>query len=250
MVHKNVSVNTLTQFGTGLSIGLGSLLIATTPAFSAPDPVFEPILEEITEAIPEGWSVRLPASVPTEVALYPFVDPVVADYGSLALRMGTEPDCYEADCYGAIIFVTEPPPDWPADNGNLTTVDLGDSTEAYAATNEVEGQIQWIQDDLLYMLMYNFDVISQPDAIAMAESMVSAAPFEGTEVSEPLLESPEVDEFPNNPSESPLEIEELPNNPTEVDELSDDAELEETESDDAELEETEVAPEEEDKVIQ
>ena len=191
MFQTCVSRKILTRFGIGLSVGIGGLLGVANPALSTPDPIFEPILDDITNSAPEGWEIRLPQSVPTEVALYPFVDPEVTPYGSLAVRMGTEPDCYEADCYGAIIFVTQEPPAWPADNGNLTSVDLGNGVEGYVATNGEQGQIQWIQDDLLYMFMYSYEVIPESEGMAIAESMVSQTPIgtSGSDVDDPTMDS-------------------------------------------------------------
>ena len=209
MFQKCVSRKILTRFGVGLSVGIGGLLGVANPALSTPDPIFEPILDDITTSVPDGWEIRLPESVPTEVALYPFVDPEVTPYGGLAVRMGTEPECYEADCYGAIIFVTQEPPAWPADNGNLTAVDLGNGVQGYAATNGEQGQIQWIQDDLLYMFMYSYEVIPETDGMAIAESMVSQTPINSSDselndsTTSPETEDPTMSPETEDPTLSP-----------------------------------------------
>ena len=109
------------QIGIGLALG-GSTLLATFPALATPDPIFEPMLEEISAAAVASNPIRLPASVPTDVALYPSV---IQNFGMLILRLDTTPDCEASACLGMGIAIAAAPPYWPPEDEELTAVDLG-----------------------------------------------------------------------------------------------------------------------------
>lgn len=176
-VQRHFPAHILTQFGIGICISLSSLFVSTIPALAAPASVFEPILDEITETLPDGWVMRLPASVPTEAELYPFIDPVFVDNGRFGLRVGTEPNCYEGDCFGLIFFVSLPTASWPPTGDTFTAVDLGNGIQGYRQSSQGQARIEWMQDDQYYMLIHNFDIVSAEDGIAMAQSMVSEPPI-------------------------------------------------------------------------
>ncbi|MEO0868406.1 MAG: hypothetical protein AAFY17_08145, partial [Cyanobacteria bacterium J06642_11] len=87
-------------FATLLSVLLGSFSIAQ----AAPDPLFEPVLDDIRNELPEGWQFRLPAVVPSEEALYPFVSQ--ASDTELIVSLGVTPDCDEVNCTIGMIGAT------------------------------------------------------------------------------------------------------------------------------------------------
>ena len=161
------------QIGIGLALG-GSTLLATFPALATPDPIFEPMLEEISAAAVASNPIRLPASVPTDVALYPSV---IQNFGMLILRLDTTPDCEASACLGMGIAIAAAPPYWPPEDEELTAVDLGNDIQGYANVSDGFGSIQWIQDRTIYALSYQVNVFSSVEAIAMATSMVNDPPI-------------------------------------------------------------------------
>ena len=179
MLQNSMSLLSLTRLAVSLSTGLMGLSITLTPALAAPAPVFEPVLDELVAALPEGWGIRLPTSVNTEMELYPYIDPVMTTYGSILLGLSTEPGCTEGDCIGAMILVSLPTDDWPPnyEGEDITAVDLGNGIQGYAIPSPEGTQIRWRQDDLQYVLAHPFDVISEADGLAMAQSMVSESPI-------------------------------------------------------------------------
>ncbi|MEO0542118.1 MAG: hypothetical protein AAFZ80_14810 [Cyanobacteria bacterium P01_A01_bin.105] len=172
-----MSLLPLTRLAVSLGTGLMGLWMTLTPALAAPAPVFEPVLDELVAALPEGWGIRLPTSVTAEMALYPYIDPVMTTYGSVFVGLSTEPDCTAGDCVGALILVRLPMDDWPPSDEEMTTVDLGNGIEGYAALTPEGQQLRWLQDDLLYVLVHQLDVISAANGLAMATSMISEPPI-------------------------------------------------------------------------
>ena len=174
-----MSINPLTQLGVSLGTGLMGLSMMLTPAFAAPAPVFEPVLDDLVAALPEGWSIRLPSSVNATTQLYPYIDPMMTTYGSLLLKLSTESGCSEGDCIGALILVSLPTDNWPPsyEGEDITAVDLGNGIQGYVIPSPEGAQIRWLQDDLRYVLVHQFNVISAADGLAMAKSMISEPPI-------------------------------------------------------------------------
>ena len=179
MFQKNYATHSLTRLGISLGTGLMGLFATLTPALAAPAPVFEPVLDDIQEALPEGWDLRLPSSVNATTQLYPYIDPMMTTYGSLFVGLSTESGCTEGDCVGAFILVSLPTDDWPPsyEGEEIIAVDLGNGIQGYAIPSPEGTQIRWLQDDLMYVLVHQFDVISEADGLAMAQSMVSESPI-------------------------------------------------------------------------
>ena len=172
-----MSLLPLTRLAVSLGIGLMGLFATLTPALAAPAPVFEPVLDDLVAALPEGWGIRLPAAVNAQTELYPHINPLMTTYGSILLGLSTEPGCTEGDCIGVAILVSLPTYDWPPTYEGTTAVDLGNDVQGYAIPSAEGTQIRWRQDDLEYVLVHQFDVISEADGLAMAQSMVSESPI-------------------------------------------------------------------------
>lgn len=153
------------------------LLTTLTSALAAPAPVFEPVLDDLVAALPEGWDIRLPAAVNAKTELYPHINPLMTTYGSIFLGLSTEPGCTEGDCIGAMILVSLPTYDWPPTYEGTTAIELGNSVQGYAILSAEGTQIRWRQDDLEYVLVHQFDVISEADGLAMAQSTVGEPPL-------------------------------------------------------------------------
>ncbi|MBE7384024.1 MAG: hypothetical protein F6J95_021725 [Leptolyngbya sp. SIO1E4] len=167
-------------------LGLAALLIGVSGAFTAagaaPDPLFEPVLDEIRQELPEGWQFRLPAAVPSESELYPFISE--ASDTQLIVSLGLTPDCAAPDCTIGMIGVTNVEPtatDWPPEGRDVTPVDLSEGVQGYhllrgegAATNQL---VMWQQDGLTYAIATLADAAPQEAFVAMARSMANEPPI-------------------------------------------------------------------------
>ncbi|NER83121.1 MAG: hypothetical protein F6K42_26920 [Leptolyngbya sp. SIO1D8] len=157
-------------FKLGMSLGLGvSSILPATTALAAPAPIFEPILDDITPT-----NFRLPTDVPTDMELYPSIQP-----GGSILFLNTEPGCENIECT-ALVVAREPeaPPLWPFIGVNpFKSFDLGDGVRAHFWERDGMASLQWIQGDAFYVLTYRQSIFSEAAAIAMATSMATEPPF-------------------------------------------------------------------------
>ncbi|MEO0989098.1 MAG: hypothetical protein AAFY20_26680 [Cyanobacteria bacterium J06639_14] len=160
------------KFITSLGLGVSSVL-ATTAALAAPAPVFEPILDQIpTDPVLSAF--RIPASVPTDIELYPSIMPEAG-----MVFLDTEPDCEDIECTALVVISQpEPPPLWPFIGANpMKSVILVDGVQAHFWERRGMASLQWIQDDSFYILSYSQAIFSEDAAIAMATSMATEPPF-------------------------------------------------------------------------
>ena len=167
-------------YGLALNLGLvlaGSAMLSPLSALAAPDPIFAPMLEEISASALANNPLRLPAVVPTDVELYPFV---IETDTVIMLRLDTAPNCTADDCFGIAIATTHAENlNWPPTRDSLISVDLGNGVQGYnyPGTSGVVGSVEWIQDDSFYSLGYKTDLFTAEEALAMATSMVSEPPI-------------------------------------------------------------------------
>ena len=63
------------------------------------------------------------------------------DNGRFGLRVGTEPNCYEGDCFGLIFFVSPPTASWPPQGDMFTAVDLGNGIQGYVSEPTYQGTV-------------------------------------------------------------------------------------------------------------
>lgn len=161
------------KFMASLGLGLSSVL-ATTAALAAPAPVFEPILDEIPTDHPTLPAFRIPATVPTDVELYPSILP---DMGVVFLN--TEPDCEAIECTVlAVIAKSDPPPLWPFIGAKpMKSITLIDGVRAHFWQRGGMASLQWIQEGSFYVLSYRQAAFPEKVAIAMAKSMATESPY-------------------------------------------------------------------------
>ena len=162
-----------------LLVGLSSTF---TAANAAPDPMFEPVLEEIRQELPQGWQFRLPAAVPSDGELYPFISE--ASDTKLVVSLGITPNCASPNCTIGMIGVTHvesTSQNWPPEGRNVTLVNLSEDVQGYHllrgegnATNQL---VVWRQDGLLYAIVTLANATPQNEFVAMASSMVSEPPI-------------------------------------------------------------------------
>ena len=164
-------------------VGLAVLLVGISGAFTAtsaaPDPLFEPVMDEIRQELPEGWQFRLPPNIPSESELYPFISE--ASDTRLVVSLGITPDCAAADCTIGMIGATSEEADWPPAGNSVTSVDLGAGVEGY---HMVRGEgdasnrlVMWQQDGLTYAIVTLADLAPEEQLVAIARSMATEAPI-------------------------------------------------------------------------
>ena len=208
-------------------VGLAALLLgysgALFAAHAAPDPLFEPILDDLQQELPDGWQFRLPATLPSDSELYPFISQ--ASDTEVVVSLGLTPDCADPSCAVGLIGVTDVEPtddNWPPTGENVTPVDLGPGIEGYyllRGEGEAMNQlVMWQQDGLTYAIATLADSSSQEEFIAIARSMVSEPPISASE--DGTLEGiPSEDPMgpmdePESPAGAPISPDEAPLSPT------------------------------------
>ncbi|MDB9529174.1 hypothetical protein PN498_24490 [Oscillatoria sp. CS-180] len=200
-----------------LFIGLSS---AFTAAHAAPDPLFAPVLDEIRAELPEGWQFRLPAEVPSEGEIYPFISS--ASDTELVVSLGITPDCADPSCTVGMIAATdtEISPEDLAAAENVTPVELNTDIQGYhllLGEGDTANQlVMWQQDGLTYTVVALANDPPQEQFVDIARSMANEAPIssmadEGP--SGPTLDEPSggptIDEGPSGPT-----LDEPPGGPT------------------------------------
>ena len=168
--------------GIGLAVALVSLSGTFTAVTAAPAPLFDPVLDEIRQNLPEGWQFRLPAILASDGELYPFISE--ATDTKLIISLGITPDCASKNCTIGMIGATEI--DTDSENLNIegrdiTPVDLGQELQGYHflrgegdAANQL---VMWQQDGLLYAIATMADAMTQEQLVAVARSMASESPM-------------------------------------------------------------------------
>ena len=212
-------------------VGLAALMLGCSGAFvaahAAPDPMFEPILDDIRQQLPDGWQFRLPAAVPSDSALYPFVSE--ATETQLVVSLGITPDCADPSCTIGMIGVTDPTTieSWPPAGETVTPVDLEGGIQGYyliqgegSAANQL---VMWQQDGLTYAIVTLADSPSQGEFVEIARSMASEPPIRSDDAPvgptdapmSPADEPPNLLDMPSDFPDEPMEPTEDSTSPAE-----------------------------------
>ncbi|MGD1942304.1 MAG: hypothetical protein ACFB0G_13425 [Leptolyngbyaceae cyanobacterium] len=213
-------------------VGLAALLLGYSGALfaanAAPDPLFEPILDDLQQELPDGWQFRLPSTLPSDDELYPFISQ--ASDTEVVVSLALTPDCADPSCAIGLIGVTDVEPtadNWPPTGENVTPVELGPGIEGYyllRGEGEAMNQlVMWQQDGLTYAIATLADSSSQEEFIEIARSMVSEPPISASE--DGMTEDNTLEEIPSeepmrpiddleSPADDPIRPDEAPMSPT------------------------------------
>ncbi|MEO1148811.1 MAG: hypothetical protein AAFY26_24860 [Cyanobacteria bacterium J06638_22] len=168
-------------------IGLAPLLLGCAGHFAianaAPAPLFDLVLDDIRRELPPGLELRLPASIPGEVDLYPFISE--ATNTKLVISLGLTPDCDATQaCIVGVIGATNAEDalaTWPPEGRDLTRVSVTDEIQGY---HFLEGNgrstvqfVMWQQDGMEYAVGTLADALTQGELVAIARSMASESPI-------------------------------------------------------------------------
>ncbi|MBE9100131.1 hypothetical protein [Vacuolonema iberomarrocanum] len=169
-----------------VSIGLAPLLLGCAGNFAAanaaPAPLFDPVLDDIRRELPAGWQFRLPASIPGEGDLYPFISE--ATDTKLVISLGMTPDCNAMNCTIGMIGATDAESvttDWPPEGRDRTSVSLTEEVDGYHLLRG-EGPaavryVMWQQDGLVYAIATLADALPQDELVSVARSMATESPI-------------------------------------------------------------------------
>ncbi|NJO74456.1 MAG: hypothetical protein HC833_12265 [Leptolyngbyaceae cyanobacterium RM1_406_9] len=190
----SVGIASVTAISVSFAIATASLLIQSEPAIfqersyanAAPDPLFTSVLEEIRRELPDGWSMRLPATIPSAEELYPYVR---SDNNQLTVNLSISPDCptsqNPASCTIGVLGVSEASEDFFPTGDNISSVDLGNRIQGYHFTrgdgNEMNRFVVWQQDGLAYGIATLASVLAQEELVAIASSMATEPPITSEE---------------------------------------------------------------------
>ncbi|KAB8333140.1 hypothetical protein SD80_014865 [Scytonema tolypothrichoides VB-61278] len=174
-------------------LGVGLLTkIQSTPA--QPATVFQPILSDIRQQLPQGTEIRLPSTLPTfnrsllskafsdfpvDGNIYPYVD---SKNEAIAVNFGVIPNCANSakpdQCTigGIGVFKSGKSKFWPPKGENITPVDLGNGIRGFYLTrgsgHNTLRYVFWKQNGLEFALGTAAFAMSQQQII---ETAISAA---------------------------------------------------------------------------
>ena len=184
------------------SIVLGSLLagsVAVGKAIAEPSFEFKPVLQELKQKVPSGWTMRLPARLNfydrerNKIRVYP--DNLYLREGVFWIGFSTQPGCQAMACMaGGSISASPIGAQVPA---YMNLIDMPDKEEitltsgiraAYSSNCSVNDprirsrtrkqSIQWQQDGMNYWVSQG--CLSKSDVLDMASSMSSESPVVGS----------------------------------------------------------------------
>ena len=165
---------------------LGTLLFPLA-AKAAPAPLFDAVLPDIQQQLPDDLQMRLPSYVPEQPEpLYPSV--AVGDTG-LVVYLSPDPDCdrgVQPDCLtvgGAAAMHPTAFADWQQRHQEeLSPVALSNNiTGHYLTIDYGEGELRyvaWQQDQTGYVLGAVAEGFSQDEFLRVANSMIESEPIE------------------------------------------------------------------------
>ena len=140
------------QFGkiTLATLCLG-FCVGAAAANAAPAPLFDTVIDDIHQELPEGWQFRLPETIPAESKLYPFISE--SSETKFIVSLGITPDCAESNCTIGMIGATDSaaelnswPPEGEGESANrLEMRQLDDLTYAIATLAEAVRQDQLVE---------------------------------------------------------------------------------------------------------
>ena len=152
---------------------VGTCLFSQRPSLAEPAPIFQPIVREIRDRLPQNFQMRLPAFLPEfteDLQLYSFVpddDFKIFDLGGkdvFSVLISDIPGCDRqedlSECIVGVISVTEAlsqaplkPGDLPPDSEDLTPVTLTNGATGFYFVQDKQAQfVVWQQDGLGYLL--------------------------------------------------------------------------------------------------
>lgn len=179
-----------------LGIGLLSKMQSTS---AEPASIFQPILSDIRNKLPQGAEIRLPSTLPAfdrsllskayshfpvDGNLYPYVD---SNDEAILVNVGVTPNCASSarpdQCtVGSIgVFKSREPKFWPPKGENITPVDLGNGISGFYFTrgtgHNTLRYVFWKQDGLVFGLGTIAFAISQQQIIDTAISAANEPPI-------------------------------------------------------------------------
>ncbi|MGD1900168.1 MAG: hypothetical protein ACFB16_24890 [Phormidesmis sp.] len=171
------------QFGkiTLATLCLG-FCVGAAAANAAPAPLFDTVIDDIHQELPEGWQFRLPETIPAESKLYPFISE--SSETKFIVSLGITPDCAESNCTIGMIGATDSAAElnsWPPEGNDVSTFVLGNDIQGYHLIRG-EGEsanrlVMWQQDDLTYAIATLAEAVTQDQLVEVARSTAFETPI-------------------------------------------------------------------------
>ncbi|MEL6854571.1 MAG: hypothetical protein AAFO83_05625 [Cyanobacteria bacterium J06607_13] len=151
-------------------------------ANAAPDPVFDTAIDDIREALPEGWQFRLPSTLLSDGELYPFVSE--SSETTLVISFGVTPDCAASNCTIGMFGATDSEEElsgWPPEGNNVSSFEVGDRLQGYhlvrGAGQGANRLVMWRQDGLTYAIATLAEALTEDQLIEVARSTAFETPI-------------------------------------------------------------------------
>ena len=163
----------------GVTMMLGGVFGFSSQAMAAPADIFDPVLSDIRQQLPQGTNLRLPAYFPTStINLYPHFE---ADEKGFRVNITADPNCGVSSCaLGSIGILSETEP-WPPTADTVEPISLISGLEGHYLT---WGQgwfkshtIVWRQDGQTYGVGTLASAVDTEELVAIAESMIREQPI-------------------------------------------------------------------------
>ncbi|MEL6453111.1 MAG: hypothetical protein AAFQ40_00155 [Cyanobacteria bacterium J06623_5] len=156
--------------------------VSVPMANAAPDPVFDTAIDDIRQALPEGWQFRLPSTLLSEGELYPFVSE--SSDTTVVISLGVTPDCAASNCTIGMFGATdseEALSSWPPEGNSVSTFEMGDRLEGYhlvqGAGPGANRLVMWRQDGLTYAIATLAEAMTEAQLIEVARSTAFETPI-------------------------------------------------------------------------
>ncbi|NER53017.1 MAG: hypothetical protein F6J92_41550 [Symploca sp. SIO1A3] len=166
----------------GLTTLISGILLAPSQAVAVPAPLFEPIIDDIRQQLPQGANLRLPAYLPdSPIDLFPHF---VSNDKGFWVNIGIEPNCNVPSCRIGAVGVLPETYSWPPQADTVKTVSLISITPDLDGYHLMWGEgdqkshnILWQQDGQIYGVGALDFAATAEDLVAIARSMVREQPI-------------------------------------------------------------------------
>ncbi len=163
---------------------LGTGLLTSFPSATAqPAPLFQPLINDIRNELPKGWSIRLPSYFPTyPTKLYPYIQ---SDSKGFRVNFAIKPNCSAPNCtIGGLAMLKSDGKKFPPKGDNLTPINLSNGIRGYYFTlgsgRDKARYVYWEQDKDKFGIGGIAEVVSQKELIDIANSMANEPPITST----------------------------------------------------------------------
>ena len=165
----------------GLIPLISGVVLSSSQAVAAPAPLFEPLINDIRQQLPQGASLRLPAYLPdSPIELFPYF---VSDDAGFRVNITAIRNCQLSSCALVAVGVLAETSSWPPQADTVSPISVTPDLDGYHLTwgegAQKSHNIVWRQDGQIYGVGGLDIVATTEDLVAIARSMASEQPITG-----------------------------------------------------------------------